>query len=243
MINVPGGVLHCARSGSGPPVVLLHGIQGTSAAWETVASALSDEYTVITPDFRGRSPSFIPSDPEDYTLERFAEDFRCVLDTLDEPALVVAWSMGGLVLLEHLKQHGSDGINGAVLTGTTAFPGTDAQWFTGSTVESITDEAIARARMLQLAPVAEPHAVAATWWHARHADYRALLPTITIPMLIAHGARDHECPPSHGEFLAQRLADARLDMWPEAGHNLMSHDPHRFVRMIRDFAPTLLRAG
>jgi|SRR5690625_1794643 len=236
MINTRGGQLHCACSGSGPPVVLLHGIQGTSAVWDTVAFGLSDEYTVITPDLRGRSPSFIPSEPRDYTLDLFAEDFRCVLDMLDEPALVVAWSMGGLVLLEHLEQHGSERINAAVLTGTTAFPGTDAQWFTGSTVESITDEAIARARMLQLAPVAEPHAVAATWWHARDADYRALLPTVTIPMLIAHGTADNECPPTHGEFLAEHLPRARLDMWPEAGHNLMNHDSSRFIQMIREFA-------
>ncbi len=37
-------------TGSGPPVVLIHGMVNSSRHWERVALALAQDYTVIAPD-------------------------------------------------------------------------------------------------------------------------------------------------------------------------------------------------
>src|SRR6185437_5088810 len=44
-------------AGSGPPVVLIHGMVNSSRHWEQVASRLADQYTVIAPDLIGHGES------------------------------------------------------------------------------------------------------------------------------------------------------------------------------------------
>ncbi|MEA2124494.1 MAG: hypothetical protein QOI80_1276, partial [Solirubrobacteraceae bacterium] len=51
-------VLHGHRigyrvAGSGPPVVLIHGMLNTSRHWRAVADELVDTHTVIAPDLHG----------------------------------------------------------------------------------------------------------------------------------------------------------------------------------------------
>src|SRR2546423_9922161 len=46
--------------GSGPPVVLLHGMGNSSRHWEAVALRLAREYTVIAPDLIGHGDSATP---------------------------------------------------------------------------------------------------------------------------------------------------------------------------------------
>lgn len=84
------------RRGEGPPVVLLHGSSATHHAWEAVVSHLSDDFTVIVPDRRGRGES---GDAEEYSLDREVEDLQAVLDTTDGDATVFGHSFGGLVAL------------------------------------------------------------------------------------------------------------------------------------------------
>ena len=53
------------KFGSGPPLIILHGLYGSSDNWVTIAKSLSDIYTVYLPDQRnhGQSPH---SDAHDY---------------------------------------------------------------------------------------------------------------------------------------------------------------------------------
>ena len=44
-------------AGSGPPVVLIHGMVNSSRHWEQVALQLADRYTVIAPDLIGHGDS------------------------------------------------------------------------------------------------------------------------------------------------------------------------------------------
>ena len=61
--------------------------------------------------------------------------------------------------------------------------------------------------------------------HGVVADYAALaqswgfaVETIRIPTTVFHGAADTMVPLRHGEALAARVPDARLTVWPGAGH-------------------------
>lgn len=50
--------LFCRKFGSGPPLIILHGLYGSSDNWVTIAKKLADSFTVYLPDQRnhGQSP-------------------------------------------------------------------------------------------------------------------------------------------------------------------------------------------
>jgi pimeloyl-ACP methyl ester carboxylesterase len=79
--------------GSGPPLVILHGLFGSSDNWVTIAKQLANEFTVILPDQRnhGNSPH---SERHDYELMR--EDlYELVTNLSIEKFFLAGHSMGG----------------------------------------------------------------------------------------------------------------------------------------------------
>jgi len=51
-------LLHCVTSGSGPPMVLIHGVAGSHMVWDRIVPLLEPHFTVIRMDLLGygRSP-------------------------------------------------------------------------------------------------------------------------------------------------------------------------------------------
>ncbi|MGI8460400.1 MAG: alpha/beta fold hydrolase [Solirubrobacterales bacterium] len=90
----------CFRlAGSGPLVVLIHGITGNSAQWVPVMDALSERYTVFAPDLLGHGESAKPRG--DYSLGAYASGIRDLLIGLAaEPATVVGHSLGGGIAMQ-----------------------------------------------------------------------------------------------------------------------------------------------
>lgn len=80
-----------------PPVLLLHGLFGSSANWHGIARRLAGVHHLIVPDLRnhGHSPHAVASG-----YEAMAEDVLELLDGLGQgPAALVGHSMGGKVAL------------------------------------------------------------------------------------------------------------------------------------------------
>ncbi|KAK3058392.1 hypothetical protein LTS18_011398, partial [Coniosporium uncinatum] len=59
----PEVTIHGTQSGSGPPLLLLHGFPQTHLIWHKVAPQLASKYTVIALDLRGYGASSKPSNP------------------------------------------------------------------------------------------------------------------------------------------------------------------------------------
>jgi pimeloyl-ACP methyl ester carboxylesterase len=86
--------------GSGPDVLLLHGLGGTRASLFETAAALSGRYRVHAPDLPGFGSSSKPA-TGGYNARWFAEIMLGLMDELDIPmAHVVGNSMGGRVAIE-----------------------------------------------------------------------------------------------------------------------------------------------
>ncbi len=89
--------------GSGPPVVIVHGLFGFSDNWQTVAKSLADGHTVFTVDLRnhGRSPR-----AQEHTYAAMADDLREFLEKnwLFRAALV-GHSMGGKAVMQFALSH------------------------------------------------------------------------------------------------------------------------------------------
>ena len=86
-------------AGSGPLLVLIHGMLGSSAAWRFVIPALSQHYTVVVPDLFGHGDSDKPR--TDYSIGSHASSIRDLLSALGhDRATVVGQSFGGGVAMQ-----------------------------------------------------------------------------------------------------------------------------------------------
>lgn len=92
------------RCGSGPALLLLHGIGDSSEAWLPVLPALAEHYTVIAPDLLGHGQSDKPR--ADYSAAAYANGMRDLLDVLGvERATIVGHSLGGGVAAQMVYQY------------------------------------------------------------------------------------------------------------------------------------------
>src|SRR3954469_18030448 len=90
-------------AGSGPPVVLIHGMVNSSRHWEAVATRLAGDYTVIAPDLIGHGDSATPRG--DYSLGAHAAVIRDLLSALGvREATIVGHSLGGGVAMQFFWQ-------------------------------------------------------------------------------------------------------------------------------------------
>lgn len=103
-VSIHGHQLTYRAAGSGPAIVLIHGMAGSGATWEAVAGPLAESFTVIAPDLPGHGASDKPSDG-DYSLGAFASSVRDLMVMLGhERATIVGQSLGGGVAMQFAYQ-------------------------------------------------------------------------------------------------------------------------------------------
>jgi pimeloyl-ACP methyl ester carboxylesterase len=86
------------------PLLLIHGVAGSSLTWVPLFEHLSAKYRVIAPDLLGHGQSDKPR--ADYSLGAFAVWLRDFLDALDiRAATLVGHSLGGGIALQLVYQH------------------------------------------------------------------------------------------------------------------------------------------
>ena len=90
-------------SGSGPALLLLHGLACDSSTWLDVIPTLSEHFTVIAPDLLGHGESDKPD--ADYSLGGYANGMRDLLTVLGiDKVTVVGHSFGGGVAMQFAYQ-------------------------------------------------------------------------------------------------------------------------------------------
>jgi pimeloyl-ACP methyl ester carboxylesterase len=98
-ITIHGHEVGYRMAGSGPAVVLVHGLAGSSTTWQEVMPALADHFTVLAPDLLGHGDSAKPRG--DYSLGAHASGLRDLMVALGiERATFVGHSLGGGVALQ-----------------------------------------------------------------------------------------------------------------------------------------------
>jgi pimeloyl-ACP methyl ester carboxylesterase len=100
---VHGRSVSYVEAGSGPLLLLIHGMAGTAENWHSVIEPLALGHTVIAPDFPGHGMS--EPGGGDYSLGSLASGLRDLLLTLGhESATLVGHSLGGGVALQFTYQ-------------------------------------------------------------------------------------------------------------------------------------------
>ncbi|MEM9320711.1 MAG: alpha/beta hydrolase [Pseudomonadota bacterium] len=92
--------LAAVEAGSGPAVMLIHGVGLRSEAWLRQIDALSARYHILAVDLPGHGGSRgLSPDPD---LEDFTDAFAALLS---EPSLVVGHSMGAMIALDMARRY------------------------------------------------------------------------------------------------------------------------------------------
>src|SRR5690242_4327747 len=94
-----GTLIAYHRSGTGPPLVLVHGTGASSARWTPILPTFEEHFRVYVVDRRGRGRS-ADANGSEYALAREAEDLASLVDSIGQPAHVLGHSFGGIVALE-----------------------------------------------------------------------------------------------------------------------------------------------
>jgi pimeloyl-ACP methyl ester carboxylesterase len=103
-LTLHGQRLAYLEAGSGPPLLLIHGIAEAAWAWEVIIPDLARAHRVIAPDLLGHGRSAKPRG--DYSLGNQATLMRDLMISLDiERATLVGHSLGGGITMQFAYQY------------------------------------------------------------------------------------------------------------------------------------------
>ncbi len=231
-------VIHSVHAGSGPPVVLLHGLSGSHSWWLKTIPALSATFQVHVPELVGfgasRKQLRQPDIPE---MAQLVGEWMAAQGLAR--AHLVGHSMGGQVSI-HLAASSPASIERLVLVSASGIPRPRSVRELGRFVTELArPRAWTRPRFARTLVVdalrAGPRVLALSARYILGDDVRPLLPAIPHRTLVLWGALDALTPRAHGVEMAAALPDARLLVLPRAAHIPMVECPVEFNEALLDF--------
>jgi pimeloyl-ACP methyl ester carboxylesterase len=275
IIGGGGCRLHLVESGNpdGQAILFLHGFSQCCLAWRRqLSSELEQRYRLIAMDLRGHGSSDKPSNA--YADSRlWADDVDAAIRELDlDQPILCGWSYGPLVILDYIRHFGEASIGGLHFVAGITRLGSEAAlsvltpeflalvpgfFSSDADVTERSLESLLRMCVASELPAADLYTmlgynvtVPPTIRQAlfsRSFDNDDLLPTITKPVLITHGADDAIVNPSIVEEHRSRIPHAQVHVMPDAGHAPFWDDAPAFNQRLAEFcdsavAPLAVRA-
>ena len=262
--DVKGVRMRYFLGGSGPPLILVHGLGGAASNWTELAPALAERHRLLVPNLPGHGGS--TALPGVSGLEPFADRVGIVAERERMlPAPVVGHSLGGVIVLRLALRRPAD-VQAIVLAGsaglsigsvwlrqlltafTTIRPGRLAARYRGSVRRS----GLLRRLVFGFVSVADPvgmtdeaiegflaaqllHTdVDSAWQALRVDDPRRELEAVRCPVLVLWGSEDVQLPLDDAFEYTRRL-HARLRVIPGCGHLLIGERPDVCADAIEDF--------
>lgn len=112
--TVNGTGIHYRTAGSGPAIVLLHGVPKTGYHWRHLLPKLTPHYTVVVPDLRGLGDSTRPADG--YDSATMSDDIAALMAHLGHTTYTVMGEDWGAVTGYHLAARHREHVNALVFT-------------------------------------------------------------------------------------------------------------------------------
>lgn len=243
------------ESGTGPPVVFVHGLTEDRRGWDPVVAHLNDRFRCVRLDLRGHGQS---SDAEDYSALAMAEDVAELVAEaqIAQPPLVVGHSLGAVVATAYATQapvRGVVNIDQSLRLGDFAaalqplapllqgpeFHETLLAIFDGLGVPETLDPRY-RTYLDDLHRDARQKVVLGVWGlvfdsspDELTAIAESLLGAVTAPYLAIHGS---DPGPGYAAWLGAALPGAMLEVWEGAGHYPHLVDPGRLAARISEIS-------
>jgi len=256
MLSRPRGLPSIAyhATGSGEPLVLVHGVGGESGNWDDVAARLA-RFRVIRLDLRGHGRSAPIRGP--IRVEDLARDVTDVMDELGvKRARLAGFSLGGMVVqavalgapqrVEKLailgavcgrtpeeRARAKERIEFLRQNGLAAIAESNRErWFTDAFRAAQPDKVEARVRQL-LACDAESYLQSFTVFSTT--DHAERLHELRMPVLVATGEHDAAATPRMARLMHQRIAGSVLEIIPGMRHSLLIESPERVAALLDGF--------
>jgi len=245
-------VVNYRRRGSGPPVVLLHGLAEDLRSWDAVAAHLGG-FTVYTPDLRGHGRT-TPGEGTG-TLSQLSDDLAAFLSTVTGPAAVVGYSLGGAIGLRAATYPGTL-ITHLIVAATSSVVGSAAaEFFAGRIAQLEASDWDGFAAGLrddtakQVVTAADIDALASRRVDAvgdgrgyinaaramigvRSEPLNPLLARIEAPVDVVGAESDVFCPRRASEIIVDAVAGCRYHEVAGAGHLLSVDQPDAYGRLL-----------
>lgn len=248
----PGITISYERTGSGPSMLLVHGITESHHSWDPLVPALAEHFDVIAVDLRGHGAS---SSVAPYDAGVFAADLAglATLLGLVRPYLV-GHSLGGVVVTALATAIETSGVididQPLALSGFQAALQPAASMIRGSKQEfegfvaamfAGMDGPLPAAERARINASARPDQVVVSgiWGGVLDGTAKELdamvdgiLAGVRAPFLALHGI---DPGPDYASWLTARLPDATVEVWADHGHYPHLVDPARFVDRVLEF--------
>ncbi len=244
--QVAGLRIRFAHAGSGPALVLVHGLLGYSFSWRQVIPTFAGQFEVFAPDLPGAGFS-----DNDVSLDcRLSSAGKRLLGFLDAVSIrscdLVGSSYGGTTSLMLAALAPSRVRRLVLVLAAATFPGiarpmqTFHDYFLRrmwGDPRRITPE-IYRGYSAPLGRRGTlEHAVkiVRTWWHDMR-ELQAILPQIShVPTLLVWGSKDRTVDPASVEPLRRYFQSAQVAIIEGAGHLPYEECPEEFNRIVLEF--------
>jgi len=255
-VDVVGMRIAYIRSGTGPPLVMLHGAPSDSRIWQWMVPDLSHDHTVVAWDAPGFGESSDIDD--DWRAARFADALAAFIAELGfERPHLVGHSFGTMVALSMFQRHPALSASLVLIGGYAGWAGSlppdevarrlemfvgmaelgeafDPKAYPGLFSDLIpADRDAAVASMMR--ENIRPATIRAAGYIGAETDLRPVLPTINVPTLILHGAADVRSPIANAEALHAAISTSQLVVLPKLGHACVVEDPDACAAEIRRF--------
>lgn len=251
--TVNGARLSYEEYGSGPPVVLVHGLGGTGTdIWKHVIADLAEEFRVVVYDLRGSGTS--ETTPGPYTIDLLQRDLDALVTALDLGAAgLMGHSLGGGIALAQAARR-PDSVRAVVGVGAvTTLPdaGREGMRTRAETVEESGMAAVAETvathgvspafregrpeafqELISMLGSANPSGYAAQCRALEGMDLTGELGSIRAPALLVAGELDQASPVARNEANAA-LIGAELVVLPDCAHIISWEKPAELLAAAR----------
>ena len=232
-VEVEDGRVVYHALGDGPPLVLIHGLAGSTRWWSRNIEPLARHFRVIALDLIG----FGESRGGAFVLAKAADVVCQVLDRLQIPrAHVIGHSMGGTIAFD-LALRRPERIDRLVLVDAAILgPGSTRRGYVFGLMRQ------SRHLPLRFVPVllrdvvrAQPRALMEGANGLFSLSLWERVPEVAVPTLLVWGEYDTTVPPAVGRDLLARLPHAQLVVLAGGGHNPMWSCAEEFNHAVLDF--------
>ncbi|HLN51447.1 MAG: alpha/beta fold hydrolase [Thermoplasmata archaeon] len=248
--------LYALDEGTGPALLLLHGVGANHTVWNAMIPRLLPGFRVIAPDLRGHGRS--PSPPGSaYTFDEHVGDLLRLLDTKSVPAAHFVGLSAGALLALRAGLDRPTRCRSVTMIGGAAYTDAHTRSIAERWAETYAKEGPDRFALRLLKDLYYPDWIEAhmdfadrvrkevrdqdfgpaTRWATEVAtfDERARIATLSAPALIIQAMDDQVVDASHGRILRQSIPGSQIRILAQTGHMIPVERPAEAAESIRSF--------
>ena len=254
IVKTRGGQISYRENGSGPVLLLLHGIGGNSRSWRNQFSALAKQFHVIAWD----APAYGKSAGREANVREYTNAVLEFMTALKISSVnLLGHSMGGVVA-QGVAGANPDRVNKLILSSTFMGHGSSVGSPLGegylsrlNDIKNMSPEdfGMARAASMLTSSVSietknEVASIAAEVTYSgllagckmlHHADTRGIVENLKLPVLVLTGEKDRVVIPSRSEEIATLISGAESKQITGVGHAGYLGDSKEFNSVIENF--------